>query len=465
MRSLVTALALAGIIAFAGAGGMLVLGYDHCFWIRLIVDKLSLPRGDDLWLRLAGGWLVAMAAVLVAPLWRQGRGGVGILTLAMSLGVALGTGFVDDLTVELGAVGLVIAAVVSAAANEKLEARTVALVVLTGLAPPIGGFLAAGSGEDDRGVRSYRGYLVAIQDDLGALKGRLADYAARSGHYPDNEEGLAGLPWSSTFRFHFYRARHGAMPGLVGRSGGCCPLPPSYVSEIIRRAGWLPASEDEFLQSLRMPSHLSDEKVEPLPIQLVLDRAGWYFALGEAGPYDRWWLPYVYENRRGLPASSFVASPASGDRARRYSVQVAPDVYISSVGGQLYAEKLDQAWWARTWPRIVGGGMIVAAFCLAIWLLRRRSWKSMATAIVVALCGAGAGAGVGSLSMTTCYMMGPSFSHREPEMVVRQKALLERYRRAGVLSAGAYERAIRAIEYPTAPLGAKDANAGARPTK
>lgn len=234
---------------------------------------------------------------------------------------------------------------------------------------------------------------------------------------------------------------------------------------LMRSGGALPANEKEFRERTLMPAEGIDGNLAPLPGRLALDRTGYCFVLGESGPYDRWWLPYVYENRRGLPASSFVASPASGDRARRYSVQVAPDVYISSVGGQLYAEKLDQAWWARTWPRIVGGGMIVAAFCLAIWLLRRRSWKSMATAIVVALCGAGAGAGVGSLSMTTCYMMGPSFSHREPEMVVRQKALLERYRRAGVLSAGAYERAIRAIEYPTAPLGAKDANAGARPTK
>ncbi|MCE5277428.1 MAG: hypothetical protein LLG03_05305 [Planctomycetaceae bacterium] len=178
--------------------------------------------------------------------------------------------------------------------------------------------------------------------------------------------------------------------------------------------------------------------------------------LGRGGAFSPWMTPHVYENRHGLNSEKFRDSPASGDWWGHYSIKVDKDIYVYSIGGELYSQRLHWAWWTYHGPRIAGAAMLIAAIAILIVRVKRGAAK-MVLGMVALTASVGAGTAVTFVGHVLCYAMMPAFSRRDPEMIDRQRALLTTYRQRGVLGEAAYKTALEALENgpaTTRPAGA-----------
>jgi len=333
-------------------------------------------------------------------------------------------------------------------------AACVLLVVV--LAAP-GAFLVAGYGDDDGDMGWSRAHLRIVQGQLVELKRRLNAFQQAKGRYPTNDEGLAAVNgFPARFGFRFYRPTCGRGEPVELEE---LPTPTGYARphfwwrsqrgmELYR--AWHrgpPACESDLREALGLdlegpPAGAPFNDVYETEVA-VSDRND-MLLFRSAGAVSPWWLPYVYENRRGPSGQAFDGSPADGDSGRRYSIEADQGIYVSSVGGQLYAEELDKQWWQDAPIRTFGAVLIAAAAGLVVRLARAKAKMGIGAA-TLALAFAG-GVFVDGLHHVSGCITIDLFTRRSPEMVSRRKALLEKHRAAGVIGEAAYRRTLGAIK-------------------
>jgi len=329
--------------------------------------------------------------------------------------------------------------------------RVATVLVIAALAG-WGGYLAAGYGEDDRDQAWHRWHLEAIQGQLQEIRRGLEEFKQAYGRFPTNDEGLAVLPqFASRFAFHFRRTvdcEPGDLPGLSMSRAHILwdSLNYRHVREAVT-AGELPTSEEELRRRLdAVPWRGDSQFSQTVAGEVAFGRGGEAFLLREGQVLSPWWMPHVYENRQGLSAGSFAGSPADGDSARRYSIELDDQVYVSSVGGQVYAEDLERLWWTDVSWRAFGVSLILLAGVLVLLLRRVGALAALgALALVASALG---GVGLDSMSRITCYAMMELFGRRSTEMVARREKLLRKHRDAGVISRQTYEKALASMKLP-----------------
>lgn len=324
---------------------------------------------------------------------------------------------------------------------------TILVLLIAGLSAP-GVFLAAGYGANEFGQERQQRGLQVIQDQLADLKELLLDYRNRHSCYSTNDEGLAALdnfesrfnvplPGSSTeppdevimytlARHHFWEQSREA--SLYAKAA----------------EGRFPKGPHDLSPPLEFYSPRPSGKVEPPPIEveLAIGKKGNVFVLSPSGVLSPRLLPFMYENRSGLDPTKFAFSPVNGDTKHRYSALVDEGVYVSSLDGQVCAETLDRLWWEDVGPVLVGLALLAAALVATAVLF----WGGARRIAIAALAVPAVLGGISGSIRSTCYAMDPLFSHRDPQTVVRQKALLDKYRAAGVISDNTYRKSLAAVE-------------------
>ena len=326
----------------------------------------------------------------------------------------------------------------------------VAVIIVTA---SLGAFLIADYEEDDLGRRWVRSHLAVIRDQLSGLKKHLELYKASHGRYPTNDEGLAVLGnYDARFVAKFPMNSGEAVAQGSGFYGGWTRMfwwqrSRRTIGEYRREHGRVPRNSREFA-SAHVGSDwdaLGDnEELVALRMEIGIGKEDSVFLLSPSGVLSPWLIPYVYENRSGVDPKKFQGSPADVDSSRRYSVRVDDGIYLYSIGGQFYADKLDRMEREANSPRWLGCVLIlVAVVCVVV--MARRSRRGKLAGVVALLLSAGAGAVLGG-TRATCYVMSPLFSSRDPEMGARRRALLDRYHQSGVIGDETYAKAVSALK-------------------
>ena len=174
-----------------------------------------------------------------------------------------------------------------------------------------------------------------------------------------------------------------------------------------------------------------------------------------SGILTRWGDPFVYENRRGLPASKFADSGATLDQDHKYSIKIDDGIYIWSIGAeQAYNEF--RYWRIRIY---IWQFLIVVAVLGLIALFVRASVLGRAKSLNVrARWTDGTGPAVAGFMlsvilpllvspafMATCYRM--STVRRRDEPLDRScRALLARYHQRGIISDVAYRKMLTGLD-------------------
>jgi len=379
--------------------------------------------------------LVVGAMVLVAVL-----GGVSAALYGAESMVSFGVRSAEPVAV--------LSAIVGTVCIFTPKARRVGALLLIVPLAGWGAFLAAGYGEDDRSQAWLRRHEAIVGNLLGEIKGALLAFRQAHGRFPTNDEGLAVLPeFASSFTFGVYLdagAGPDEIPSLPTWFGRQLWSDPRDVLSRYKASHGSPKNEEELLAALDLyrPAEDPADSVRYETKVAITSRPS-VFPLRKGQVLSPWWMPYVYENRRGLPAEGFAGSPADTDTARRYSVKVGEYVYVSSIGGQVNADALDRLWWADAGWRAFGGCLVLLAAVLVVLL--RSSKGKVALGTVALLLSSSAGVGLHKLSWVTCYLMMPMFSYRSPEMVARREALLRKHRDTGVIGRETYEKALAAM--------------------
>ena len=355
------------------------------------------------------------------------------------------------LALAVGGLVLLLLVLAVAAGLRSRNRRRVTLCLLWILpTASVGGYLAAGYGKDDRGRAWRQSHLQVVRRQLGGLRDALHAHRAACGRYPTNDEGLAGLDeLGSRFPISLWRPAGSDpenIPKLGARwGGGVWELDWRMLRMHRAIHGRPPGSAEELREfyGLLSPPSAGLPSGEVLELEAAIDGQDNLFLIAPSGVLSPWLLPYVYENRRGLPGSAFADSPVNRDPQRRYSVEVDDGIYLSSVGAELYAAEVDELWWADVRLRILGWVLIALAALPVVLLYRSR--LAMASAGAALALSATGGAGLGAMSHITCYIMSELFSRRDPRMVSRRIALLDRYHAAGILNDASYEKALLAV--------------------
>jgi len=328
--------------------------------------------------------------------------------------------------------------------------KAIYLIVIV-LCSALGTYLLGSYGDESRGKWRLLAHMGVIDRQLSELKDLLIRYRAIHGGYPTNDEGLAVLDgFDGRFKTVLYQ--HVSRPGdstsfYSGLSGNFLEDSKQAIKDFRAKHSRAPQNAQEFQQppyGMFKPERPSD--YVPVDVELGITEADDVFLLSPAGVLSPWMVPYIYENRIGMDRQAFADSPAGVDTKRRYSVEVDKGgVYVYSVGGQLYAEKLDSMQWDDTQMILFGLGLLLAALVFTALM-----FVSSAAAITGTLALIGSAAIAFSFHYNRpqelCYMMSPLFSDRNPELVPRQKELLDKYRDAGVLGDQAYHKAMAALD-------------------
>jgi len=352
---------------------------------------------------------------------------------------------------------------------DEARSRSRLYVVASILLATVGGFLAAGYGDDDRELAWAKRHLKVIPEQLSALKIHLLKYKEMHGRYPTNDEGLAALDnFETRLDMHLFR-RIGADENDVPSSYYSSPGKPwgrrkdmvrgfraqnrgrgseAMVSLKYQFSDWLEFDGDR---------HLPKDR-EVTTVTMAISDQNDIFPLSPAGVLSPWWIPYTYENRVGLDEAKFEGSPANDDPRRLYSIRVDEGIYVCAVDGKEWVAEVDRQWWARNGPRYLGGVMWFAAVGLLVAATIDSKGRIPVIGAVLALFFAGMGVAANNLGRATCYIMSPLFSRRTPPMVVRQKALLDAYHSRGVISDAVYQRSVAALAVPvtTRPASAPE---------
>ncbi|MCX5682952.1 MAG: hypothetical protein NT049_04630 [Planctomycetota bacterium] len=333
--------------------------------------------------------------------------------------------------------------------------RTGCACVLIFAFTSVGVFLAAGYGTDDRCEWWQRRHVEIIQGQLAEIKQHLLEYRKAHGRYPTNDEGLAVIDdFESRFKVWFKKSvsmdPEQVLDYEPNSPGGFWERTKQVLPLFRERQGHAPANAQELEDfglwgSFSSPWGSRDPGVE---VELGLSKDDSLLILSPQGILSPWLLPYVYENRNGFDAAAFKHSPVDRDPEQRYSVRVDDGVYVYSVGAMEYSERLGGPWNTRTIVQLFGLALIVGAVVLAFLAIRAAERRVLASFFTLAamVLSALLGLGYHSTFWSTCYMMSPFFSRRNPEMVSQQKDLLEKYRAAGVINEETYRKSLAAVE-------------------
>jgi hypothetical protein len=336
--------------------------------------------------------------------------------------------------------------------------KSVSRVVLMGALCAGGAFLiydGIGYAQDTRTAHHYEEYrkewsLKAIALPLPAIERALRAYAERHGQYPTNDEGLAVLvdlfdtrivlahdgPWQDGWGWHEWDDINGATEHLFmameRHTAGELDAAGSCIGPTDERRSYYPTCTLE----------LDGDREYTFIWQGEPGNLTCFFLADEAGLYSPSAQPYFYENRRGLDAQAFAHSPANTDTERRYSVTVDDGIFVYAPEGQ-YLLPTPHPLMLRTWAEFgVGGLCLAGAVGLVFW---------PKTGLAFLLCRIVALIVFGYLSMRLdprimCYeQAGISlFYSRDPEIVARQKELLDEYHARGVINGETYARLVRA---------------------
>jgi len=335
------------------------------------------------------------------------------------------------------AVGAVIALILLAMG--KRRAGAIAIIFFLGLT---GGGMVFGFDSEDTGRQYYSMNLKVVQDQLAELADRLRSYKARHERYPTNDEHLGVL---DDFQLRF-------------------PLPVRPVEDERRNPSGIRWMGDWYIQDtiarlLRQTvgRPLARQQEEAESLHLTADMPGIEIAVGKRDTIlvfrdglacSPWGIPYVYENRNGLPASAFADSPATHPDGR-YSVKVDDGIYLWCISAKGPAGELAVLEARKSIRQIAGWVMIALSVVILLWWAFRVypgpgvvGWVAMLISLP---------AGAMTADGHTCYAMIPFFSRRDSAAIAAQQELLARYRDAGVITDATYRRAMAAAN-PTVPI-------------
>lgn len=321
--------------------------------------------------------------------------------------------------------------------------RKTAYLVGIILAAGLGGYLVSGPISEGRGQSWVQWHLDVIQKQLSSLKHHLILYKQTHGRYPTNDEGLGVLDnFESRFPADFApdEAARKTINGNFYRQWS--KEGQMLIDEYRFEFGSVPKNAEEFRSDLLWMRHEPPTKTEraTTPVEVAFAEGENVFLITPAGVMTPWMVPYVYENRQGMDAGKFAGSPVERDKKGRYSVQVDQGVFIYSVGAELLSRRLDRLWWEDNSPRFVGLGLLAVAAILVVAVNR-----CSRTAVVAGVAAAAVGLAVFQTTRVTCYVMSPLFRYRDPEMVSRQRELLEQYHQRGVIADSTYEKALEGL--------------------
>ncbi len=351
--------------------------------------------------------------------------------------------------------------------------KFVARLLITGLLLGLGGIclLAAvyNAQANESNRRSFplhlSAYQCSIEEHLAPmlpLVDLLHEYAATHGRYPSNDEGLAPLAklfdtqitithvgpwmlneWSNPYDT-FGEARE--LLTIITRYADARELsldePLTICAEEI---GYFPYAEDG--GELRLVWRGSNDDPER------------FFIIDHAGVYSVWKYPFMYENRRGLPAEAFANSPVNDDPEGKFSIEVDDGIYLYSVNAWGAARHVPELGVIRpVWSMAITGGILVTAGLVTLvlpWRGHGSTWGGLCLL------------GASFLGMfiviptarTGCYEVMMPIPPRDPEMIAYQKQLLDQYHARGVINDEAYARLVRAAEAsPGQPVSADESS-------
>ena len=226
------------------------------------------------------------------------------------------------------------------------------------------------------------------------------------------------------------------------------------IEEYRKEHGHVPQNAAEFADSRLgyaldlYPEPMGDPTWPQVEAEFAIGKSDTLFLIGPTGVMTGWLVPFVYENRTGLDPALCADSPANGAKSSRYSIRVDDGIYAYALGGQLYSGDYDARWWGYHGPRIAGVGLMLVSLG-ALVVLWRSSRRAVLAGAAIALGSGALGALVGS-AYATCYVMVPLFGRRDPEMVVQQKELLNKYRSRGIIGEATHQKALAALDTPLA---------------
>ncbi len=316
--------------------------------------------------------------------------------------------------------------------------KTIVVWILAVLLPAPGMYYLCGYGKDDRNRSRLQHHIAIIQEQLAGLEGLLHAFARARGRFPTTDEGLKDLPfaWSEPITFE---------GSSDDRPTG---LPFAYTRWLEQTGGALYIPKDIFRSPGGMRALFSDYAPEPgearVNVPIGADEQGHLFALGPAGVLTPWGTPFGYENRSGFDAGVYSGSPAN-DPDPRYARQVAPGVFVHSVGAQLYARQYDEEVRVDLLKRGAGGAMLLVALTAVLWLLRR--W-ALVGALAVIAGGTVVGFWFDHGSYATCYLSAPAFTYRDQAMDQRQRELLDGLLARGAISEATHAKAVATLADP-----------------
>ena len=331
-----------------------------------------------------------------------------------------------------------------------------------------GTFLAAGGASDDRSLSYAQRHLDILQGQLSGLKSHLLKHRQAHGRYPTNDEGLAELDnFETKLDLYFLvdsEPDSDRVP-LLSRFAEALEFEWQNVARQYRadRQKDASAARGSLARALGgRPEAFAGKELpsgrDSVKLTVALGDQDEFYLLTPAGILSPWGLLYTFENRVGLDAAKFEGSPANRDSRGRYSIRVDGGVYLCAADGEVWATEVDRRWWELNRPRLFGGILLCIAATLPFFLMVRSGRARSVLGASVLLVSAGAGYGVHELCRTTCYIMSPLFIRRTPEMVSRQKELLDAYHARGVISDVVYQRSVAALSAPvtTRPASAPE---------
>jgi hypothetical protein len=337
------------------------------------------------------------------------------------------------------AVGVVIALILLA--MDKRREGAFAIIFFLGLT---GGGMVFGFDSEDTGREYYSRHLKVVQDQLAELSDRLQSYKGRHGRYPTNDEHLGVL---DDFQLRFLLpvrpvADERRNPSGISRMGLWYGDARSMAPLLRQKAGSPLAKQQELAESLYFTADMPG-------IEIAIGKRDTILLFRDGLACSPWGIPYVYENRNGLPASAFADSPATHPDGR-FSLKVDDGIYLWCISAKGPAGELAVLEARRSVRSAAGWVMIALSVVILLWWAFRVypgpgvvGWVAMLISLP---------AGAMTAGGYTCYQMSPFFSHRDPATIAAQQELLAKYRDAGVITDATYRRALNAAN-PAPPTG------------
>lgn len=252
-------------------------------------------------------------------------------------------------------------------------------------ATDVAGSIYLSDGDFTTGISFARAQMNKIHEHLLLIKGHLIQFENQNGRYPTNDEGLSVLDGLRT-------------------------------------------------------------KIKELDIEY--DNSYYEMRNGEIRRFDSeilspWYVPFIYENRRGQNENMFSESPVNNDHGENYSVRVDEGIFVYSSGAidsfktyTLFKMRLYKGYcfFAFTY---------VLVFFLFISVLTKK-FQGILIALSVSVYGYFIN--VGSMVRSTCYATDVFSKYEHIDKAEVYVELLNKYHDAGVISDETYAKRLKIME-------------------